>query len=47
LVDWVRDDPSADQFLDTSPMIVGRRKPDDPLYDRDVMRKPSGEPDET
>lgn len=47
LVDWVRDDPSADQFLDDAPMIVGRRKPDDPLYDRHAMRRTSGERDET
>lgn len=39
LVDWVRDDPSADGFLDATPMIVGSRKPTDPLYDRDAMRR--------
>jgi hypothetical protein len=41
LVDWVRDDPCTDAFLDGSPMIVGSRKPSDPLYDRTAMnRKP-------
>jgi len=42
LVDWVRDDPCADEFLENSPMILGRRKPDDPLYNRDAMRRKSG-----
>lgn len=41
LVDWVRDDPAADDWFTNSPMILGARKPDDPLYDRDAMRKTS------
>ena len=39
LVDWVREEPSADKWLAGSKMIVGSRKPDDPLYHRDVMQK--------
>lgn len=42
LVDWVRDDPSTDAFLDGTPMIIGSRKPTDPLYDRNAMRRSSG-----
>ena len=41
LVDWVRDDPAADTWFKKSPMILGARKPDDPLYDREKMRKTS------
>ncbi len=41
LVDWVRDDPAADAWFAGSKMILGARKPDDPLYDRDAMRKTS------
>ena len=41
LVDWVRDDPCADDFLDATPMIVGARKPSDPLYDREAMMRKS------
>jgi len=41
LVDWVRDDPAADTWFANSPMILGARKPDDPLYDREKMRKRS------
>lgn len=41
LVDWVRDDPAADAWFANSPMILGARKPDDPLYDREAMRKTS------
>jgi hypothetical protein len=40
LVDWVRDDPAADDFLNAAPMLLGQRKPDDPLYHRAAMRKP-------
>lgn len=43
LVDWVRDDPCTGEFLDSTPMIVGSRKPDDPLYDRNAMRRKSGD----
>lgn len=39
LVDWVRDDPCTDDFLGGTPMIVGSRKPSDPLYDRTAMRR--------
>jgi len=42
VVDWSRDDPAADQFLEGSGNILGRRKPDDPLYDREAMRRPKG-----
>lgn len=42
LVDWVKDDPSTDQFLQSTSMLIGARKPDDPLYDRDAMRRKSG-----
>lgn len=41
LVDWVRDDPAADEWFKDSPMILGARKPDDPLYNREAMRKTS------
>ena len=41
LVDWVRDDPAADTWFKNSPMILGARKPKDPLYDREKMRKTS------
>lgn len=41
LVDWVRDDPCADDFLAATPMLVGSRKPSDPLYDRAAMRRKS------
>ncbi|MDX1580194.1 MAG: nuclear transport factor 2 family protein [Alphaproteobacteria bacterium] len=41
LVDWVRDDPAADEWFKDSGMIPGARKPDDPLYDREAMRKKS------
>ena len=37
LVDWVRDDPASDAMMASAPFIVGRRKPDDPLYDRAAM----------
>lgn len=43
LVDWVRDDPAADSFLNATPMIVGQRKPNDPLYNRAAMRKPDAQ----
>jgi hypothetical protein len=41
LVDWVRDDPCTDGFLAATPMIVGARKPSDPLYDRTAMNRKS------
>lgn len=41
LVDWVRDEAAADEFLVGSEMIMGARKPVDPLYDRDAMQKKS------
>ncbi len=41
LVDWVRDDPCTDDFLDGTQMIVGARKPLDPLYDRQAMTRKS------
>ena len=39
LVDWVREEPAADAWFAGSKMIVGQRKPDDPLYHREVMKK--------
>lgn len=43
IVDWGSDIPCTDQFLDPH-MIVGKRKPDDPLYNREAMRrKPGGD----
>jgi len=38
LVDWVRDDPATDAMVAVAPFIMGQRKPDDPLYDREAMR---------
>lgn len=40
LVDWATDAPSSDAFLETSGFLIGKRKPDDPLYNRSGMRKP-------
>ena len=42
LVDWVRKDEAADAFFKDSKMILGARKPADPLYHREDMRKPKG-----
>lgn len=39
LVDWVREEAATDSWFEGSKMIVGARKPDDPLYDREVMRQ--------
>jgi len=39
LVDWVREVAAADAWFAGSNMIVGDRKPNDPLYDREAMRK--------
>lgn len=39
LVDWVRDEPAADEWFKNSAMIPGARKPADPLYDREAMGK--------
>ncbi len=41
LVDWVREEATADAWFSGSEMILGARKPEDPLYDRAVMRKTS------
>ena len=41
LVDWVREEAAADEWFIGSKMIVGARKPQDPLYDREAMRKTS------
>ena len=41
LVDWVREEAAADGWFEGSKMIVGARKPDDPLYDRETMRRTS------
>ena len=41
LVDWVREEAAADAWFAGSDMIVGARKPDDPLYKRDVMKRTS------
>lgn len=38
LVDWVRDDPASDAMVQSTPFIMGQRKPADPLYDRETMR---------
>ena len=38
LVDWVRDDPATDGMVAVAPFIMGQRKPDDPLYNREAMR---------
>ncbi len=32
VVDWARDDPATDAFMEGSGNILGKRKPDDPLY---------------
>ena len=39
LVDWVREEAAADAWFAGSQMIVGARKPTDPLYDRAVMSR--------
>ncbi len=39
LVDWVREDAAADSWFTGSQMIIGARKPDDPLYKREVMQQ--------
>ena len=39
LVDWVREEAAADEWFQGSAMLVGKRKPDDPLYNREVMRR--------
>lgn len=39
LVDWVREEAAADAWFAGSQMILGARKPDDPLYKRDVMNQ--------
>ena len=41
LVDWVREEAAADSWFAGSKMIIGGRKPDDPLYDRDKMYRRS------
>ena len=41
LVDWIREEAAADIMFTGSGMIMGSRKPTDPLYDRDAMRKTS------
>ena len=41
LVDWVREEPAADSWFIGSKMIVGQRKPGDPLYHREMMKKRS------
>lgn len=40
VVDWARDDPATDAFMEGSGNIWGARKPDDPLYHRAAMAKP-------
>ncbi|MFO6429147.1 nuclear transport factor 2 family protein [Erythrobacter sp. W302b] len=40
LVDWVRDDPATDGMVAVAPFIMGQRKPDDSLYNRQAMRHP-------
>ena len=41
LVDWVREEAAADAWFSGSKMIIGARKPNDPLYDRAVMKETS------
>ncbi len=41
LVDWVREEAAADGWFTGSDMILGARKPDDPLYDRETMKRTS------
>ena len=41
LVDWVREEAAADNWFVGSKMIVGARKPNDPLYNREAMRQSS------
>ena len=41
LVDWVREEAAADSWFTGSAMIIGARKPDDPLYHREVMQQKS------
>ena len=41
LVDWVREEAAADSWFAGSKMILGDRKPEDPLYRRDAMQKGS------
>jgi len=38
LVDWLRDDPASDAMLARAPFLIGARKPDDRLYQREAMR---------
>lgn len=38
LVDWLRDDPASDAMIQSTPFLLGYRKPDDALYDREAMR---------
>lgn len=38
LVDWVRDEAACDAMLEGAPFILGHRKPDDPLYNREAMK---------
>lgn len=40
VVDWARDDPATDAFMEGSGNIWGERKPDDPIYKRDAMARP-------
>lgn len=40
IVDWARDDPATDAFLEGSGNIWGERKPDDPIYNCSAMRRP-------
>lgn len=40
IVDWARDDPATDGFIEGSGNIWGERKPNDPIYNRAAMAKP-------
>lgn len=40
LVDWTRDDAAADDWFEGSAMILGARRPADPVYHRAAMRRP-------
>jgi hypothetical protein len=40
VVDWARNDPATDGFIQGAANIWGARKPDDPLYNRAAMARP-------
>ena len=40
VVDWARDDPATDAFMEGTGNIWSERKPDDRLYNRSAMTRP-------